>query len=221
MKRFLLLLIFIGSTSVTKGLAQELSRWSIGLGTAVGPVNHDDDNKNGILLSPFLNLEFAPGWHARTSLLLPIANRNNEDNRGYTSGVELSIRKGFKIAENLSVNISTVGLYGTTGPYKGIPADPIMGGLPPDPTSPNHPSSQGGSILTYHTTRWAAGIRPSVNYRISSTWSAELEYGFFGYVSDKDIHTPVSIDNKRDGQWRFDSSLGWGNAFRLGFRYTL
>lgn len=212
MRRYLLLLCMLGLWFSSS--AQEHQRWTIGLSGIHGTLdNASDYNKvQGFAFSPSLRYNFTSDWSVGAALLLPIASHQiNWKAMPYTTGIEVLLRKDFRIIPRLRLSLSAISFWGTTEQYKSasISSDSVL--------------TEDGKYKTRpQASRWQIGLRPSVSYQVTQHWAVDLGYGFWGYRSSRIIdrtHTPEERAHERS-TWGFNGEMGWGNALRLGINYT-
>lgn len=201
MKR-IILLFMISMFGVSLVSAQNIKRWTVDVSFLTGSVYHDAlyPNTKGSALVPSVFYSIGSNRSVGLSLLLPLANEDTEYSHSYTTGAELSFKQDFEIPPKFKVSLSALGMFGVTGPYKGV-KDHVVG----------------GTSIEFYTTRWLVGIRPNISYQITPKWSANLSYGFLGYMSDNDISNNYV---KNSGKWGFNDEMGWGNSLRVGFSYS-
>lgn len=200
MKR-IILFFMISMLGVSLVSAQNIKRWTVDVSFLTGSVYHDalySDTK-GSALVPSLFYNISSNRSVGLSLLLPLANEDTEYSHSYTTGAELSFKQEFEILPKFKISLSALGMFGVTGPYKAITGYMI------------------GGKVDYDKTRWLVGIRPNISYQITPNWSANLGYGFLGYMSDNDIEDTYV---KNSGKWGFNDEMGWGNSLRVGVNYS-
>ncbi|KGN70275.1 outer membrane beta-barrel protein [Porphyromonas sp. COT-239 OH1446] len=214
MKRLTLLVLCLLSGLWTNLSAQDHPRWTIGLSAQYGTLARESDRTMGAALIPSVRYHFGSSWSVGGALHLPLASARGDWAVCHTTGLELSLSRGFELLPQLRLTLSAVGLWGITGPYK-VVSNTVDAALPPgDP-------GYGKLRVDYQSSRWLVGLRPGLSYRFARGWSVELGYGLLGYRSNKMLDETYTFDGKsREGAWGFNTEAGWGNGLRVGLSYS-
>ena len=170
-------------------------------------------------LSPSVSYNMDKHLSAGLSLQLPLRDHNA---LSMVSG-ELFFRGSYELLPRLSVSLSAVGGVGTTGFYK----DDVD-------IEYRFIEGSGGNLEErtrgqYIRARYYAGLRPSVSYALGSRLAVSVGYGFLGYLSHYNLHIFPNVESiphhlvgeMAEGRWGFSSHATYGNALRIGLRYSL